>query len=139
MLAPGSPRASAKQTGKEASPASALPALAGFERDIFERARLRLRKSVSLRQKGDELGFNSCSLRLGEDARVQFGTQFVDHIFEEHVRYLRLDNVDGRRAPEDRVKDRRATGGAGGRGSRFCRGTRQNWGNLSSLSRSDQP
>ena len=84
-------------------------------------------------------GFKRRALCLREGALVEFKAQFVDLIVEEHDVCLRLHDGDGRRAQEDRVKDRTATGEAGDGGSRFCRGIRQNWGHPSYLTRTDEP
>lgn len=94
---------------------------------------------VALRQESGQLAFNPPALAFREETTRQFGAQFVDMIDVEHLLRLRLDDVDGARACEDRVEDRNATGGAGEGRSRFCRPLRQNGRNPSSLRRAEKP
>ena len=90
-------------------------------------------------QESGQLRLDLAALLLREEATSELRAQFVDMIDDAHVRRLRLDDVDAPRAPEDRVKDRKATGGAGEGRSRFCRPARQNWRSRSSLRRPEQP
>jgi hypothetical protein len=76
---------------------------------------------VELRQEGGQLPFDPPALAFREETTRQFGAQLVDMIDVEHLLRLRLDDVDGARAREDRVEDREATGGAGEGRSQFCR------------------
>ena len=75
---------------------------------------------IALSNESGQLRFERPALIPRKETPCQFATQFVDVIDCKHVR-LRLDDVDTRRAPEDRGGDRGATGGAGEWGSRFCR------------------
>ena len=94
---------------------------------------------VALRQESGQLTFNLPALAFREETTRQLGPQFVDMIDIEHLLRLRLDDVDGARAREDRVEDREATGGAGEGRSRFCRRSRQNGRGPSSLRRAEKP
>ena len=94
---------------------------------------------VTLRQESGQLALDPPALAFREAAPRQFRAQFVDMIDGEHFLRLRLDDVDGARAREDRVEDRNATGGAGEGRSRFCRPSRQNWRGPSSLRRPEKP
>ena len=94
---------------------------------------------VALRQESGQLAFDPPALAFREVATRQLGPQFVDMIDVEHLFCLRLDDVDGARACEDRVEDRNATGGAGEGRSRFCRPSRQNGRGPSSLRRAEKP
>ena len=118
---------------------SARPICVAPDRPLGERFRVSFLSGVLLRDQNGQRGFDRRPLLLREHAETQFGAQFVDLIDDSHDVRLRLDDVDARRAQEDRVRDRAATGGTGERGSRFCRLLRQNWGNRSSLSRADKP
>ena len=93
----------------------------------------------ALGQESGQLRLDFVALFLREEATSELLAQFVDMIDDAHVRRLRLDDVDAARAREDRVKDRKATGGAGEGRSRFCRPARQNWRSRSSLRRPEQP
>ena len=94
---------------------------------------------VAFRQESGQLAFDPPALAFREETTRQFRTQFVDMIDVEHLLRLRLDDVDGARAHEDRVEDRNATGGAGEGRSRFCRPSRQNGRGPSSLRRAEKP
>jgi hypothetical protein len=94
---------------------------------------------VALGQESGQLRLDLAARLLREEATSELRAQFVDMIDDAHVRRLRLDDVDAARAREDRVKDRKATGGAGEGRSRFCRPARQNWRSRSSLKRTEQP
>ena len=94
---------------------------------------------VALRKESGQLAFNLPALAFREGTTRQFRAQFVDMIDIEHLLRLRLDDVDGTRAREDRVEDRNATGGAGEGRSRFCRPSRQNGRGPSSLRRAEKP
>jgi hypothetical protein len=82
---------------------------------------------VALGQESGQLRLDFVALFLREEATSEILAQFVDMIDDAHVRRLRFDDVDAARAREDRVKDRKATGGAGEGRSR------------SSLRRPEQP
>jgi len=94
---------------------------------------------VALGHESGQLRLDFAALVFREKASCKLSAQFVDMIDDAHVRRLRLDDVDAARAPEDRVKDRNATGEAGEGRSRFCRSARQNWRSRSSLRRAEQP
>lgn len=80
---------------------------------------------VALGHESGQLRLDFAALVFREKASCKLSAQFVDMIDDAHVRRLRLDDVDAARAPEDRVKDRNATGEAGEGRSRFCRSVRQ--------------
>jgi hypothetical protein len=94
---------------------------------------------VALRQESGQLAFDPPALAFREETTRQFRAQFVDTIDVEHLLRLRLDDVDGVRAHEDRVEDGNATGGAGEGRSLFCRPLRQNRRGPWSLRRPDKP
>ncbi len=136
-------RASKEGTGEEAealSPtSSARPIRFELEERSGEGLGLQRVRCVTFRDERGEFGFERSAFASRQRAAAELGPQFVDLIDEGHDVRLRLDDVDGRRAREGRVKDRAATGGAGERGRRFCRLARQNWGDRSSLRRAEQP
>jgi len=112
----------------------------GLVREIFPRGfGLVYLFVVALRQESGQLAFNLPALAFREGTTRQFRAQFVDMIDIEHLLRLRLDDVDGTRAREDRVEDRNATGGAGEGRSRFCRPSRQNGRGPSFLRRPEKP